>query len=120
MSERFCADLLAYSPMYACAWIAWKLVPMGFTTATVVAEQRGEVVQITTGCKEFDSILEGAQSRLSTVELPSDWIALAPVPQAGSRQGQLPNCMESSAAARHSCVTRYVSPARQGNALLAL
>lgn len=33
---------------------------MGFTTATVVAEQRGDIVQITTGCKEFDTVLEGA------------------------------------------------------------
>jgi DNA repair protein RAD51 len=38
---------------------AWKLVPMGFTTASVVAEQRAEIIQITTGCKELDSILEG-------------------------------------------------------------
>jgi hypothetical protein len=38
---------------------AWKLVPMGFTTASVVAEQRGEIIQVTTGCKELDTILEG-------------------------------------------------------------
>ena len=41
---------------------AWKLVPMGFTTATTIAEQRGDIVQITTGCKELDSILEGKLS----------------------------------------------------------
>jgi hypothetical protein len=35
------------------------MVPMGFTTAAVVAEQRGSIAQITTGCKELDSILEG-------------------------------------------------------------
>ena len=39
---------------------AWKVVPMGFTTASVIAEQRGDIVQITTGCKEFDTVLEGA------------------------------------------------------------
>ena len=33
---------------------------MGFTTAAVVAEQRGDIIQVTTGCKELDSILEGA------------------------------------------------------------
>jgi DNA repair protein RAD51 len=33
---------------------------MGFTTAAVVAEQRSDIIQITTGCKELDSILEGA------------------------------------------------------------
>lgn len=38
---------------------AWKLVPMGFTTATIVAEQRGDIIQITTGCKDLDTILEG-------------------------------------------------------------
>jgi hypothetical protein len=32
---------------------------MGFTTASIVAEQRGDIIQITTGCKELDSILEG-------------------------------------------------------------
>jgi hypothetical protein len=39
---------------------AWKLTPMGFTTAAVVAEQRGDIIQVTTGCKELDTILEGA------------------------------------------------------------
>ena len=38
---------------------AAKLVPMGFTMASVVAEQRGEIIMISTGCKELDSILEG-------------------------------------------------------------
>ncbi len=32
---------------------------MGFTTAAVIQEQRGDVIQITTGCKELDNILEG-------------------------------------------------------------
>ena len=35
---------------------------MGFTTAAVIQEQRGDVINITTGCKELDSILEGAQA----------------------------------------------------------
>jgi DNA repair protein RAD51 len=38
---------------------AWKLVPMGFTTASIVAEQRAELIKVTTGCKELDNILEG-------------------------------------------------------------
>ena len=33
---------------------------MGFTTASIVAEQRGEIIQICTGSKELDLILEGA------------------------------------------------------------
>lgn len=32
---------------------------MGFTTATIVAEQRGEIINISTGCKELDAVLEG-------------------------------------------------------------
>ena len=32
---------------------------MGFTTAAVVAHQRGDIIQISTGCKELDNILEG-------------------------------------------------------------
>lgn len=32
---------------------------MGFTTASIVAEQRNEIIQITTGCKELDTILDG-------------------------------------------------------------
>ena len=32
---------------------------MGFTTATMVAEQRQDLIQIGTGAKELDSILEG-------------------------------------------------------------
>jgi DNA repair protein RAD51 len=32
---------------------------MGFTTASIVAEQRAELIKVTTGCKELDNILEG-------------------------------------------------------------
>lgn len=38
---------------------AFKMIPMGFTTATVIQQQRGEIIQITTGSKELDTILEG-------------------------------------------------------------
>jgi DNA repair protein RAD51 len=41
------------------ALAAWKMVPMGFTTASIVAEQRQDILRITTGCKEVDNILEG-------------------------------------------------------------
>ena len=41
---------------------AWKIIPMGFTTAAVIQEQRGDVIQITTGCKELDNILEGVHA----------------------------------------------------------
>lgn len=48
---------------------AWKLIPMGFTTASIVAEQRREIIQITTGCKELDTILEGGIETGSLSEL---------------------------------------------------
>jgi hypothetical protein len=53
--------LTSILPPCSCPWphAAWKIVPMGFTTASIVAEQRGEIIQITTGCKELDTILEG-------------------------------------------------------------
>jgi hypothetical protein len=35
---------------------------MGFTAASIVAEQRGEIIQISTGCSELNTILEGEQS----------------------------------------------------------
>jgi hypothetical protein len=35
---------------------------MGFTTAAAIQEQRESVIQITTGCKELDSILEGTST----------------------------------------------------------
>lgn len=44
-----------------CMLAAWKLVPMGFTTAAIVAEQRAELIKVTTGCKELDDILEGGE-----------------------------------------------------------
>jgi DNA repair protein RAD51 len=33
---------------------------MGFSTATVIYNQRNEIVMLTTGCKDIDQILEGA------------------------------------------------------------
>ncbi|KAK9908966.1 hypothetical protein WJX75_005287 [Coccomyxa subellipsoidea] len=48
---------------------AWKLTPMGFTTAAVVAEQRGDIIQVTTGCKELDTILEGGLETGSITEI---------------------------------------------------
>eukprot|EP00873_Tetraselmis_striata_P003404 jgi/Tetstr1/423668/TSEL_014302.t1 len=48
---------------------AFKLIPMGFTTATVVQEMRGEMIQISTGSKELDAILEGGFETGSITEL---------------------------------------------------
>ena len=35
------------------------MVPMGFTTATQFHQQRAEIIQITTGSKELDKLLQG-------------------------------------------------------------
>nr|XP_014340920.1 PREDICTED: DNA repair protein RAD51 homolog 1 [Latimeria chalumnae] len=39
---------------------AAKLVPMGFTTATEFHQRRAEIIQITTGSKELDKLLQGS------------------------------------------------------------
>ena len=39
---------------------ASKLVPMGFQSATHIHQLRGDVIQISTGAKELDAILQGA------------------------------------------------------------
>lgn len=38
---------------------AAKLVPMGFTTATEFHQRRAEIIQVTTGSKELDKLLQG-------------------------------------------------------------
>lgn len=38
---------------------AMKLVPMGFTTATEFHQRRAEIIQISTGSKELDKLLQG-------------------------------------------------------------
>ena len=38
---------------------AAKLVPMGFTTATEFHQKRSEIIQVTTGSKELDKLLQG-------------------------------------------------------------
>lgn len=44
---------------------AAKLVPMGFTTATEFHQRRAEIIQISTGSKELDKLLQGSYSLLS-------------------------------------------------------
>ena len=60
---------------------AAKLVPMGFTTATEFHQKRSEIIQITTGSKELDKLLQGTvyysvQTRRSTL---SNYSAVLPV-----------------------------------------
>lgn len=49
--------------------VAFKLVPMTFTTATMVHQQRQEIVFISTGCKGLDEILGGGMETGSITEL---------------------------------------------------
>lgn len=46
-----------------------KLVPMGFTTATEFHQKRSEIIQITTGSKELDKLLQGGIETGSITEM---------------------------------------------------
>uniref|UniRef100_S4RBH9 DNA repair protein RAD51 homolog n=1 Tax=Petromyzon marinus TaxID=7757 RepID=S4RBH9_PETMA len=48
---------------------AAKLVPMGFTTATEFHQRRSEIIQISTGSKELDKLLQGGIETGSITEL---------------------------------------------------
>lgn len=48
---------------------ASKLVPMGFTTATVFFQKRSEIIMLTTGSKELDKLLGGGIETGSITEL---------------------------------------------------
>ncbi|CAN1136141.1 DNA repair protein RAD51 homolog [Linum perenne] len=48
---------------------ASKLVPLGFTSATELHAQRLEIIQITTGSRELDKVLEGGMETGSITEI---------------------------------------------------
>eukprot|EP01111_Echinosteliopsis_oligospora_P004501 TRINITY_DN1734_c0_g1_i1.p1 TRINITY_DN1734_c0_g1~~TRINITY_DN1734_c0_g1_i1.p1 ORF type:complete len:365 (+),score=113.24 TRINITY_DN1734_c0_g1_i1:32-1096(+) len=48
---------------------ASKLIPMGFTTATEMHKQRQDIIQITTGSKELDKLLDGGVETGSITEM---------------------------------------------------
>ncbi|EMP26795.1 Protein CASC5 [Chelonia mydas] len=48
---------------------AAKLIPMGFTTATEFHQRRSEIIQITTGSKELDKLLQGGIETGSITEM---------------------------------------------------
>ena len=48
---------------------AQKLVPMGFTTATEFHQKRSEIIQVTTGSKELDKLLQGGIETGSITEI---------------------------------------------------
>ena len=53
--------------------VAWTIIPMGFTTATVIAENQAEKIMIHTGCKEVDAILEGGLEAGSITEIYGEY-----------------------------------------------
>jgi DNA repair protein RAD51 len=48
---------------------AYKLIPMGFTTASEFHIKRSEIIQLTTGSKELDKLLQGGIETGSITEL---------------------------------------------------
>lgn len=60
ISEQKAAKILAE---------ASKLVPMGFTTATEMHQRRSELISITTGSKQLDTLLAGGVETGSVTEL---------------------------------------------------
>ena len=46
-----------------------KLVPTGFTTATEMHLKRSQIIQVTTGSKELDKLLNGGIETGSITEL---------------------------------------------------
>ena len=46
-----------------------KLVPTGFTTATEMHLRRSQIIQVTTGSKELDKLLQGGIETRSITEL---------------------------------------------------
>ena len=53
--------------------VAFGLVPMGFTTASAMAEQQAARIMIGTGCKELDDILEGGLESGSITEIYGEY-----------------------------------------------
>lgn len=48
---------------------AQKLAPLGFTTATEFHQKRSEIIQLTTGSKELDKLLQGGIETGSITEI---------------------------------------------------
>jgi DNA repair protein RAD51 len=46
---------------------ASKIVPLGFTSASQLHAQRLEIIQVTTGSRELDKILEGNELAYSMI-----------------------------------------------------
>lgn len=105
---------------------AAKLVPMGFTTATEFHQRRAEIIQISTGSKELDKLLQGrCSSDIHVIAIvTADVVNVQGVcrPRIGFfgslqvelRRAPSQRCLESFGPGRLSCATRLLSPVRQG------
>ncbi|KAK3013618.1 hypothetical protein RJ639_009321 [Escallonia herrerae] len=74
MSDLFAAAVVSYgqfcfnSTLLSCYGTS-KLVPLGFTSASQLHAQRLEIIQITSGSRELDKILEGGVETGSITEI---------------------------------------------------
>ena len=60
---------LSYVASHLTVSLASKLVPMGFTTATEMHARRSELISITTGSKQLDTLLAGGVETGSITEV---------------------------------------------------
>ncbi|KAK7606007.1 Rad51-domain-containing protein [Phyllosticta paracitricarpa] len=67
ISEQKASKILAEAPVDP--RLASKLVPMGFTTATEMHQRRSELISITTGSKQLDTLLAGGIETGSITEI---------------------------------------------------
>jgi len=56
---------------------ASKIVPLGFTSASQLHAQRLEIIQVTTGSRELDKILEGNELAYSMILVSIDDCTIA-------------------------------------------
>ena len=74
MSKELCAIKgISENKVEKLQQVAWQIIPMGFTTATVIAENQAEKIMIHTGCKEVDAILEGGLEAGSITEIYGEY-----------------------------------------------
>lgn len=68
-SAAHICDVQTWHSRCASCPAAWNMVPMGFTTATVVQAMHQDKIKISCGAKELDEILEGGMETGSITEM---------------------------------------------------
>jgi len=75
---------------WRCCHAAFKLVHMGFTTASCIMESRKDNIRISTGCKDLDNILEGRTYLLNLAqETTPVWLQTAYLYSGGIETGSI-------------------------------